>query len=644
MPKIGSKRSLLGPDRDDLRRSGLTDSTIAANGIYTETDRAKLAKLLNRNDAPAPAMVFPYVGLDGKNGFCRVKPLFPQVDEKGKPRKYLQPSGEGCKAYFSAASRKRLLESSTCPVFVVEGEKKELCLAQEGFAAVSIGGVDCGLKPSTDDLIDDLAAIPLQGRPVFIVFDHDPKPATRENVARAQRRLRSAFLKAGAFPVVGVELPPGDGDKMGVDDFIVANGAQAFRDLVLNSIIKIIPQSAPALTPPVLAKAAYRGLIGKFLSAVAPFTEATDPGVLAHLLPAIGTLIGPGPHLYAGSRQPARLNMGLVGHTNSGRKGTSFGPVDLLMERVDPVFWKDQKVSGLSSGEGLIVKVADRRTTDEDGNVIIEPVEKRVYVIEPEFSRVLANIRREGNILSPVVRESFDSGDLCTLTVNPRQAAGAHISMAFHITPEELAQRLDSIELMNGFGNRILWFVVHSDKVMASTKPIPVAKLDEFAPHLRKLRGLPQRPMQLDQDAAKAWETIYPELRQDKPGLAGAATARRAAMVLRMALIYALVDDPKAREVKAVHLRAALAVQDYCEASAAMLFASGSGDPLGDKILALLATGPMTRSEFNRHLSPRQKDEVDGVLERLEAASRIRQARVPHQGAGRPATRWELVR
>ena len=142
--------------------------------------------------------------------------------------------------------------------------------------------------------------------------------------------------------------------------------------------------------------------------------------MLAHLLPAIGTLIGPGPTFYAGNHQPPRVNCVVVGETNSGRKGTSASPIEELMNVVDPDLWKMQRVGGMSSGEGLIVKVADRQ--NEDGNTT--HVEKRLFVLEEEFCRVLANMSRQGNILSPIIRQAFDNGNLSTLTVNPRYAFG----------------------------------------------------------------------------------------------------------------------------------------------------------------------------------------------------------------------------
>lgn len=115
--------------------------------------------------------------------------------------------------------------------------------------------------------------------------------------------------------------------------------------------------------------------------------------------------------------------MVVVGNTNSGRKGTAaHGVVDTAMEEVDRDFWAEQRVSGLSSGEGLIVKVADTTKTDENGDVEKQQTEKRLFVLEEELKRVLDNMARNGNILSAIIRSAYDNGHLCTLTANPRHA------------------------------------------------------------------------------------------------------------------------------------------------------------------------------------------------------------------------------
>jgi hypothetical protein len=416
-----------------------------------------------------------------------------------------------------------------------------------------------------------------------------------------------------------------------------------------------------SIAPPKLEEAAYLGLAGRFLKAVAPYTEATDAGVLAHLLTAVGVLVGPHVYAWGGGKQPARLNAAVVGPTNAGRKGTSFAPVDLLMQRVALAFWAAQRVNGLTSGEGLIAYVADREEEDDDGHRKPVPVEKRLYVVEEEFSRVLVSMHREGSVLSQVVRSAYDHGNLATLTVKPRVANGAHVAVVGHITPEELALRLTSVDAANGFGNRFLWFLVRSDKIMPFAKPIPDEVFQPFVEPLGALVRLgsvlnADHAVGMDASASGLWAKVYGErLRRDRPGLAGAMLARGAPMVLRLALTYALLECPRVKGalgsllalknwlIRAEHLEAALAVWAYCEESARQLFGNRSGDPLGDKLLALLAAGPMKRGDLNRHLSNNQKADAGLALAKLEAAGLVRRRKVSPTGTGRPSEVWELA-
>src|SRR5438309_1966628 len=108
MPKIGpSKLAVHGEDLENLRASGLTDSTIRANRLRTEYESKKLADILNRDPTAnccLGGLVFPYPDLDGnENCFARVRPHVPRVRD-GEPIKYEQPVGESLRAYFPAAS------------------------------------------------------------------------------------------------------------------------------------------------------------------------------------------------------------------------------------------------------------------------------------------------------------------------------------------------------------------------------------------------------------------------------------------------------------------------------------------------------------------------------------------------------------
>lgn len=218
-------------DLANLRASGLRDSTIAANKLRTERG----------------SLVFPYRDLDGTvNCFARYRPHKPKVVD-GKAIKYTQPKGSPPRAYFPAASVATLKKGSS-PIFVTEGEKKALALSQLQLPAIGVGGIYCWKKKGTDELIADLAAIKWSKRIVYIVFDYDEKPRTRLQVDGARQRLAKALRKAGAEDVFNVELPPGpDGAKQGVDDFLVAQGDEAFQELIA-AAIPVPSANAPALS------------------------------------------------------------------------------------------------------------------------------------------------------------------------------------------------------------------------------------------------------------------------------------------------------------------------------------------------------------------------------------------------------------
>jgi hypothetical protein len=80
---------------------------------------------------------------------------------------------------------------------------------------------------------------------------------------------------------------------------------------------------------------------------------------------------------------------------------------------------------------------------------------------------VLKVMTREGNTLSPVIRNAWDSGDLRSMTKNSEaQATGAHISINGHITKDDLRRLLTATESANGFAKRFLFAAVRRSKVL----------------------------------------------------------------------------------------------------------------------------------------------------------------------------------
>ncbi len=83
-------------------------------------------------------------------------------------------------------------------------------------------------------LIPDLEELATPGRQVYICFDHDLKPSTLENVNLATKKLGKLLTQAECQVRV-IQLP---GPEKGVDDYVVAQGAEAFAHLY-NSAVEL---------------------------------------------------------------------------------------------------------------------------------------------------------------------------------------------------------------------------------------------------------------------------------------------------------------------------------------------------------------------------------------------------------------------
>ena len=192
-------KEILAYHLEQLRTSGLNEETIIASGIYSETRYESLKVILNRSRVSkkiAPALVIPYLDANGDpTGYCRVKPDSPQTNRRGKPIKYIAPTGAGNRLYVPPGVAEKL-ERTDAELLVVEGEKKALSASQEGFASVGIAGVYSWKSGESEQLIPEMEQVKWRGREVRIVFDSDI--TENGNVADAEARLAKQLLNRGA--------------------------------------------------------------------------------------------------------------------------------------------------------------------------------------------------------------------------------------------------------------------------------------------------------------------------------------------------------------------------------------------------------------------------------------------------------------
>jgi hypothetical protein len=272
-------------------------------------------------------------------------------------------------------------------------------------------------------------------------------------------------------------------------------------------------------------------------------------------------------------------------------------------------------------------------------------VDKRLLVIEEEFARVLRVSARAGNTLPSVLRDCWDAKRILSAASknSPSKATGAHISIIGHITTGELLDQVTETDATSGVGNRFLWCFVRRSKLLPFGGDAPA--LDGITKRLAAIldAARAEHCLAFDRDAARVWREIYPELTKERGGSLGAMLARGEAHVLRLAMLYAVLDA--ARAIGVPHLQAALAVWEYCEASARHVFGDDLDNTTADRILGALrcAEGPLSQTElhnlFHRHISGTR---LLSVLTDLQRRGLVWSVRLPPSG-GRPKTVWEAV-
>ena len=540
-------------------------------------------------------------------------------------------------------------------VVLCGGEEDSLGMRQVGYAALSQPGAG---------LLEPAYAAELEGFEVVVFYDAGEEAEARKDAIKV--------LEAGAAEVRVVEWPSDAPHGADINGRLVED-PEGFEPWVADMIGSAKPLStdvtlvdregvpdtyAPPAPPvpesrpwPTLRPEALYGLPGEIVRAIEPHTEADPVAVLANLHGAFGNAIGRGSYIQVGAdRHHLNLDVALVGETAKGRKGMSWGPIRDLMHAADPE-WADERVqSGLSSGEGLINAVRDKVVSgeNEEGEPIVydEGVEdKRFFVIEGEFASVLSVMRRQGNTLSAVIRQSWDGHRLQVLTrKDPMKATGAHISIIVHITKTELLRHLTETESANGFANRFIWLMVKRSKELPFGGGWHTVNTAPMVASLRAVLefGKSAGKIVWGESAKGLWREVYGPLSEGKPGLFGAVVGRAEAQVLRLAAIYAVMNE--SQTIEREHLKAALALWDYAEESARYIFGDATGDPVADRILdALRAAGKdgLTRTEirnlFGRHKS---RDEIDRALALLSSMGCIRREYEPTEG--RHTERWFL--
>jgi hypothetical protein len=597
---------------------------------------------LGLHDLPDGGVGIPY--RDGSGRTVAVKKRIRAVAKDGS----FWPEGQALTVY----GEERLEEGREAAYrILVEGESDCWTLWHHQFPALGIPG---------SNTVNKTLQLGHVGKRKLIYVIQEPDGAGTEFAKRVMNRLAEIGW-SGELRVVRLE---GVKDPSELHTQDPAAFPQRFREalelakpLEINASCesRALPSNAPPPWPSQPGNEAFYGLAGKIVRTIEPASEADPVALLIQTLVSYGNVVGRNAHFRVeGDRHYSNEFAVLVGRSSKARKGTSFGRIHFLFREAEEQWAKEHVQSGLSSGEGLIWAVRDpirrrecvkvRNQQPRYDEIEADPgiADKRLLVYEPEFANVLKQTERQGNTLSPLLRQAWDCGNLRTLTKNsPARATGAHISLIGHITAEELRRYLTQTETANGFGNRHLWLCADRSKLLPEGGHLDLNAWlqlrDDLAIAIAFARTVGE--VHRDEEARVLWREIYGALSGGRPGLAGSLLGRAEAHVMRLALIYALMNHSSV--IQASHLLAATTLWDYVERSVVFLFGDSLGDPVADELLRLLRASPggLTRNDmrdfFKRHQSSERIGQALGLLLQHHLARFEQQ-----DTSGRPAERW----
>jgi len=383
------------------------------------------------------------------------------------------------------------------------------------------------------------------------------------------------------------------------------------------------------------SEAMLYGLAGDVGNTAAATTEANRYAVCMGFMSFLSGMAGRDIYLPVGNtRHHPRLFTLHVGRSSRGRKGDALSLVHRIRHAIDKREFESGTIGGsllgqvhtggLSSREGLVMFIHNGFKQGKDEVPAIE--DKRLWVVESEFANILQQSKRDGNTLSPALRDAWDGVSIKPATKSlPLWTTDPHIAIAAAITPTELVELMKARELSNGFANRFIIFWAERERLIPFPRATSEADLLGLAERtekvLRFMKGnypasKDSRAMTLSHEAHTAYERLYRGLNATtgSPRLDG-ILERRAPMLLRMAMLFAMTDLTLTIEVH--HIKAAQAWVTYWMDSVRYVFGEAADEAnvaerqeSADRLLAYLTQkGEATRTEitvecFNKHAPP----------------------------------------
>ena len=367
-------------------------------------------------------------------------------------------------------------------------------------------------------------------------------------------------------------------------------------------------------------------VFGRTVKRLEPYSEANSLALLVQLMAVFVNVVGRNTY-WCLSSVPKRLRIFalIIGPSAAGGKGTSYSLISYIMKKVAPDWHDNCRGSGVSSGEGIIHKIKDTGDPDQ---------EKRLMVVEPEFSQILTAGKREGSTVSQIIRKAFDEDEFEIIKTEPIKSTNSHVGFLGQITPSETVKYTTRNDAESGLMNRFLFVDCIRTKYLPIPERIPEETerliVEDLKRHIDFSKDLGE--IGITPAGKEFWSIAYRDLATRPDNLFGKITARGAPIVRTLATAFALGSMKK--EVTDTHLAKALEVWCHSEAKVAELFGNRFNDPIKNKTLDALMVRAMSRSELLHETH--KKNLSSGKL--TEALKDLNEAKLIKKIKDRPET------
>lgn len=215
--------------KEDLAKSGLDMNTFPIIPLKSEKQLKEILSFSTIGNQSIFVIGGYFIPYPLQEEYYRLKLRYPIGDAK-----YLSPKGTPNYPYITKEVYDNVQEyNPDTPIILTEGEKKAAKAIKEGFMAIGLAGVWC-FKNKDNDFLPQLENLSLYYRKCFIAFDSDI--IGKHSVRHAELRLAVNLINRGATPISARFPLQENGEKIGLDDYLVLYGKYELQKLMHDAI------------------------------------------------------------------------------------------------------------------------------------------------------------------------------------------------------------------------------------------------------------------------------------------------------------------------------------------------------------------------------------------------------------------------